>query len=258
MIEDGETAVNDGTPLPRNRPKRDYPIARGVAPPPGWHGRAATASPDSPTDAGVGTAPAIRTTPIVRPPQLPPNRHVGRVILLAIGVLVLAVSVRVGYELSRLATPQPAVVESDPEAPAPAAVASVSREVVKPAAPEPVPPQPMEPVVAVVVKPPATPESRPPVPSRPAPSFAKDVQPIVTAKCVTCHGSNNKTKGGLDLRTLDALHKGGESGQIVVAGELGKSLLWESVDNGTMPPGKVKLTSAEKDTLRRWIEGGAK
>src|SRR5262249_54229326 len=118
--------------------------------------------------------------------------------------------------------------------------------------------KPAEPAPVVVVTPPAKPESRPSVPSRSAPTFAKDVQQIVTAKCINCHGNNNKKKGGLDLRTLHALHKGGASGQAVVGGHMEMSLLWESVDNGTMPPGKPKLTSAEKDTLRRWIEGGAK
>jgi cytochrome c553 len=195
--------------------------------------------------------------PIVRPPELPPHRHIGRVILLAIGVLVLAVSVRVGYELSKLSQPQSAVVEAPASVPGSTAVAGVSPEIAKPAAPEPEPAKSAATPVAVVT-PPAKPETLAPKQSRPVPSFAKDVQPIVTAKCVTCHGKDNKTKGGLDLRTLDALHKGGESGPVVVGGQLEKSALWESVDSGTMPPGKVKLTASEKDTLRRWIESGAK
>jgi len=201
--------------------------------------------------------------PILRPPTLPKNRHIGRVVLLGVGVLVLAVSVRVGFELSRLAKPPATVAQSLPT-PVPTAVSNAAPEVAKPTEPEPAPAKPAAPAAVVIVPPAAKPESalkpepRPPEPSRPALSFAKDVQPIVTAKCVTCHGKDNKKKGGLDLRTLDTLHKGGESGQVVVAGQLEKSLLWESVDNGTMPPGKPKLTSAEKDTLRRWIEGGAK
>src|SRR5207237_10869008 len=105
---------------------------------------------------------------------------------------------------------------------------------------------------------PPQPDPRPPRPAGSAPTFAKDVRPIVQAKCATCHGNNNKKKGDLDLRTLDALLKGGESGPVVVRGQSDKSLLWESVENGTMPPGKNKLSAAEKDTLRRWIEGGAK
>jgi len=249
-------AVNDGTPLPGKRPKRDYPIARGVAPPPGWRGRAAEALPVYSHRASAENAPAKPGGPIVRPPDLPANRHIGRVILLGIGVLVLAVSVRVGFELSRLAKTQATVAEVPPAQP-PMVVAGAAPSIEKAAEPEPVPAKPAE-SVAVVVPPAAKPEPRPPEPARPAPSFIKDVQPIVTAKCITCHGKDNKKKGGLDLRTLDALHKGGESGQVVVGGELEKSLLWESVDNGTMPPGKPKLTSAEKDTLKRWIEGGAK
>jgi hypothetical protein len=208
--------------------------------------------------------PKVVAAPIVHRPDLPARPRTGRVILLAIGVLVLAVSVRVGYELSKFGQPKPIVVESPPPVTAPVEVASASPEPTKPAVPEPTPakraePAPSKPVGSAsvaVVKPPGKPE--PSVPSRPAPTFARDVQPIVTAKCITCHGRDNKKKGGLDLRTLDGLHKGGESGQVVAGGQLEKSLLWESVDNGTMPPGKPKLTSAEKDTLRRWIESGAK
>jgi hypothetical protein len=249
--------VNDGTPLPRSRPKRDYPIARGVAPPPGWRGRGADALPVYSHRASAENAQAKVAVPIVRPPEVPPSRHIGRVVLLGIGVLVLAVSVRVGFELTRLAKTQATVAESPPAQP-PMVVASAAPQAADSAEPERVPAKPAEPAAVAAVPPGAKSEPRPPEPSRPAPNFAKDVQPIVTAKCITCHGKDNKKKGGLDLRTLDALHKGGESGQVVVRGELEKSLLWESVDNGTMPPGKPKLTSAEKDTLKRWIEGGAK
>jgi hypothetical protein len=194
--------------------------------------------------------------PIVRLLAIPARSKTGRVILLAVGVLVLAVSVRVGYELSRIAKPQHAVAEAPPAETPPTPVVSVAPEPAKPTAPEPEPAK--TPAVVAAVKPPPKPEPRPPEPSRPVPTFAKDVQPIVTAKCVTCHGRDNKKKGGLDLRSLAALHKGGESGQVVVGGQLDKSPLWESVDNGTMPPGKVKLTGSEKDMLRRWIEAGAK
>lgn len=233
--------MKDGTPLPRKRPQRDYPIARGVAPPPGWRQPAVVPEPV--------------TVPIVQRPPLPARSKTGRVILLGIGVLVLAVSIRVGYELSKVAKPQMQLADAAPSEPTPAAVAIASPEVAKSPEPEPQKTAPMPQVAATT---PRTPEPPKQELSRPALSFAKDVQPIVTAKCVTCHGKDNKTKGGLDLRTLDALHKGGESGQVVVGGQLDKSPIWESVDSGTMPPGKVKLTASEKDTLRRWIESGAK
>jgi len=171
---------------------------------------------------------------------------------------VLAVSVRVGYELSKLAKPEPAVADAGPPVPAPTVGAGLSPEPASPGVPEPAPSKPAEPAAVAVVTPPTKPEPRPPEPSRPALTFAKDVQPILSAKCVTCHGNNNKKKGDLDLRTLNALLKGGENGQVVVGGQLDKSPLWESVESGTMPPGKVKLTAAEKATVRRWIEGGAK
>ncbi len=90
----------------------------------------------------------------------------------------------------------------------------------------------------------------------PAPVFEKDVLPILQAKCLRCHGTD-KRKGDLDARSRPALLKGGESGPSLLPGSPEKSLLWVKVAGDKMPPGKDKLTGAEKMTLRAWIEGGA-
>jgi hypothetical protein len=99
--------------------------------------------------------------------------------------------------------------------------------------------------------------SPPPRPAAPPPTFRADIRPILQAKCVTCHGTSDKLKGGLDVRTVAAILKGGESGPALVRGEPERSPLWEAVATDQMPPGKVKLTPAEKEKLRRWIAGGA-
>jgi hypothetical protein len=108
-------------------------------------------------------------------------------------------------------------------------------------------------------RPPTTPPPRPaPPPAAPAVAltFQKDILPIFQARCVTCHGANNKVKGGLDLRSVTALSKGGDSGSVVVRGDPDKSLLWETVVSDQMPPDKNKLSAAEKSKLRQWIING--
>lgn len=59
--------------------------------------------------------------------------------------------------------------------------------------------------------------------------------------------------GKLDLRTEEAALKGGASGALVVPGAAAKSLLLDKVVTGQMPPGKVKLTDAEMDAVRAWV-----
>ncbi|QJW97778.1 PSD1 and planctomycete cytochrome C domain-containing protein [Frigoriglobus tundricola] len=92
----------------------------------------------------------------------------------------------------------------------------------------------------------------------PAPTFPKDVSPILEAKCVRCHGAKVK-KADLDLSTPAGVIKGGESGPAVVPGRPDKSPLYERVHKAEMPPAKKdQLAAAEVETLRRWIAAGAR
>jgi len=84
------------------------------------------------------------------------------------------------------------------------------------------------------------------------PAFATDVQPLLQAKCVGCHGAAPQAK--LDLRTSEGVLKGGASGPVVVPGIAEKSLIIAKVVTGQMPPGKTKLTSTEIDLIRGWID----
>jgi hypothetical protein len=69
------------------------------------------------------------------------------------------------------------------------------------------------------------------------PVFDADIEPLVRAKCQRCHGEKAR-KADLDLRTHMSIQKGGESGPVVTAGNPEKSLLYEKVRDGVMPPGK--------------------
>ena len=89
------------------------------------------------------------------------------------------------------------------------------------------------------------------------PRFERDVLPIVTAKCLSCHGDNSLV--GLDLRTAASLSEGSHNGPVVVKGSAEESLLYKKIASRMMPPEAFKrpLTEAEIETIRLWIEGGA-
>ncbi len=86
------------------------------------------------------------------------------------------------------------------------------------------------------------------------PSFEKSVQPILQAKCVVCHGV--APQGKLDLRTPEAILKGGVTGPVIVPGAAAKSLLLDKVVTRQMPPGSAKLSDSEIDAIRTWIDRG--
>lgn len=88
-----------------------------------------------------------------------------------------------------------------------------------------------------------------------APDFQRDVLPVFEEKCLHCHGG--KRRGGkLDMRTLEALLKGGDTGAALKPGNAQKSLLIELIHYKEMPPKKEKnpVTPAELVLLRRWID----
>lgn len=130
----------------------------------------------------------------------------------------------------------------------------------KPPAPPPTP-EPKKPPTPEPKKPP-TPEPKktePTTPSVKQVSFTTEVLPIFRSKCLNCHGAVGKPKGGLDLRTIASIMKGGDGGAEIKPGDLKSSPLWTSIDEGAMPPaGKEQLTDAEKMIVRNWILSGAK
>ena len=91
----------------------------------------------------------------------------------------------------------------------------------------------------------------------------EDVLPILFTRCVVCHGGREQ-KGGLDLRTRQAMLKGGKSGPAIVPGKPEKSLLIKRIHDRDMPPPKLlvdfgirPVEAGEFETIRRWISAGA-
>ena len=87
--------------------------------------------------------------------------------------------------------------------------------------------------------------------------FERDVRPILKTHCFPCHGEESKLEGGLDSRLARHLLDGGESGPALVAGKSSESLLWKRIETAEMPP-KGKLSDLEKQTVRIWIDQGAR
>ncbi len=91
--------------------------------------------------------------------------------------------------------------------------------------------------------------------------FASQVQPLLSARCLECHG-NGKSKGKLSLDDKESVFRdrGGEA--VVVAGDPSASILLARValpadDEDAMPPEGDRLTTEEQALLARWIsEGG--
>ncbi len=94
--------------------------------------------------------------------------------------------------------------------------------------------------------------------------YARDIQPILSAHCFTCHGPDEKTrKAGLRLDVQELATRKLRSGsRAVVPGDAKASELvariYATDDSERMPPAKHKaLKDAEKQLLKRWIETGA-
>jgi hypothetical protein len=89
--------------------------------------------------------------------------------------------------------------------------------------------------------------------------FQKHVLPILSKKCIRCHGE--KRRGGkLDMRSLKALLKGGVSGPAIVPGKSDKSLMIELIHFNEMPPKKdrgPRVSPKEFELLKSWIDAGA-
>ncbi len=91
--------------------------------------------------------------------------------------------------------------------------------------------------------------------------FQRDIQPILAARCWSCHGAAD-AEGGLRLTDRDQATAGAESGAAaIVPGDPDHSELLRRVlateDGERMPPEGPALPITEVEQLRRWIAEGA-
>ncbi len=96
-------------------------------------------------------------------------------------------------------------------------------------------------------------------------SFNRDIRPILSDKCFACHGFDAKHReADLRLDTAEGAYAKTDGVQAIVPSDLAKSEAWLRIiatdKDEVMPPPKSHktLTAAEKATIKRWIEQGAK
>src|SRR5690242_10315876 len=94
--------------------------------------------------------------------------------------------------------------------------------------------------------------------------FVGKIGTLLKEKCLACHGEDpKKLRGGLDLRSREAMLRGGESGEpSVVPGKPDESPLYLAVTREdptiAMPPKENdRVLPEDVAAVRSWIEGGA-
>lgn len=96
-------------------------------------------------------------------------------------------------------------------------------------------------------------------------SFSADVQPILKERCMECHvpGAPGYIASSFDVSSYETLMKGGKYGALVIPGDPLTSTLNMLVEGRAnpsihMPHGREKLSDREIETLRVWVQEGAK
>ena len=94
--------------------------------------------------------------------------------------------------------------------------------------------------------------------------FNRDIRPILSENCFSCHGTDSATrKAGLRLDQPQSATNKLENGSVaIVPGQPGQSELIRRIfleDDDQMPPAKVNkvLTPMQKERLKKWIATGA-
>ncbi len=93
-----------------------------------------------------------------------------------------------------------------------------------------------------------------------APSFSRDIQPILQKKCQGCHQPASMMSG-LDLTTFEGFSKGGKRGPAFVTERPDDSVVVQYLTAALqprMPFGEPALPESEIALVREWIRDGAK
>src|SRR5687767_8435562 len=92
-------------------------------------------------------------------------------------------------------------------------------------------------------------------------SFAKEVQPLLAARCGSCH-LHGKKNGGFRMDSRELFLAGGDSGPVVKVGKSAESTIIRLVaalrPDERMPPDGPILSNEHVAILRAWIDQGLK
>jgi hypothetical protein len=140
-------------------------------------------------------------------------------------------------------------VESEPTIPPPTEVPTNIQENENPT---------LEPTALVVIIPSATTQ---PTPTETATldlsvSFSNEVLPIIENRCINCHGGD-RIEEGLNLTSFTGVMAGSINGLIIIPGDAENSLFVEMVASQKMPKRGAKLTPAQVQIFRDWVNQGA-
>jgi len=89
--------------------------------------------------------------------------------------------------------------------------------------------------------------------------FKKHVRPVLTERCLNCHGGNF-TESELDLSTRAKLLIGGKEGPAIVPGKAAESLVIKLITHARLPAMPYEETKLPDDVIGRfaeWINLGA-
>ena len=95
-------------------------------------------------------------------------------------------------------------------------------------------------------------------------SYTKDVAPIFEKFCATCHNADEDHPSQLFMDSYETLMKGGKHGKSIQPGNSKESLLLQKMSPAPpfgkkMPPSKKLIpTAGQIETLRQWIDQGAR
>ena len=91
--------------------------------------------------------------------------------------------------------------------------------------------------------------------------FESKIRPILAQECYECHSTATKKKGGLVLDSRPGWQSGGESGDVIKAGDPAASLLLQTLKHEhadlKMPKNGAKLDDKVIADFERWIREGA-
>lgn len=90
--------------------------------------------------------------------------------------------------------------------------------------------------------------------------FENRVRPLLTEKCLDCHGPDSgKREGGLDLSTRATLLAGGDRGPAAIPGDAENSLIMQLLGghgSGLGMPPEDPLNADQQSVFRQWIDTG--
>lgn len=96
-------------------------------------------------------------------------------------------------------------------------------------------------------------------------SYKANVEPILKQHCLECHSEKGQgyEKSGLLMSTYDNLMKGTRFGAIIKPGDSLSSTLVMLIEGRAdasirMPHGRASMPKEQTNTVRKWVEQGAK